>query len=117
MTKGANPRDYKLKLAYEVVTIYKGLEDADAAKDSFVKVFSEGQKPEDIKRYKVKSNKIIDILVETGLASSNSEARRLIEQKGVKSNDVVIDDVNQVLHSGEHLIQKGKRFFVKVIVD
>ncbi|MCX6744737.1 MAG: tyrosine--tRNA ligase, partial [Candidatus Parcubacteria bacterium] len=46
MTKGANPRDYKLKLAYEVVTIYKGLEDADAAKDSFVKVFSEGQKPE-----------------------------------------------------------------------
>lgn len=66
---------------------------------------------------KVKSNKIIDILVETGLASSNSEARRLIEQKGVKMDDQVIDNINLEIQSGEHLIQKGKRFFVKVIVD
>jgi len=117
MSKGANPRDYKLQLAYEVVKIYKGVEAAQAAKENFIKVFSEGQKPEEVKSYKVKSHKVMDILVETGLASSNSEARRLIEQKGVKSNDVVIEDVNQVLHQGEHLIQKGKRFFVKVIVE
>ena len=117
MSKGANPRDYKLQLAYEVVKIYKGVEAAQAAKENFIKVFSEGQKPEEVKSYKVISYKVMDILVETGLASSNSEARRLIEQKGVKSNDVVIEDVNQVLHQGEHLIQKGKRFFVKVIVE
>lgn len=117
MSNGANPRDYKLQLAYEVVKIYKGLDDAEAAKENFIKVFSEGLKPEEIKSYKVGSNKILDILVETGLASSKGEARRLIEQKGVKSNDVVIEDLNQILSKGEHLIQKGKRFFVKVVIE
>ncbi len=117
MNKGANPRDYKLKLAYEVVKIYKGKDSAEAARDNFIKVFTEGKKPEEVNSYKVKSHKVLDILVETGLAASNSEARRLIEQKGVKSNDQVIEDINQELHSGEHLIQKGKRFFVKVIVE
>jgi tyrosyl-tRNA synthetase len=117
MSKGANPRDYKMRLAYEIVKIYRGEKEAEAARDNFIKVFSEGQKPEEIKSYNVKSSKLIEILVETGLASSNGEARRLIEQKGVKSNDVVIEDVNQVLVKGEHLIQKGKRFFAKVIVE
>jgi tyrosyl-tRNA synthetase len=117
MTKGANPRDFKLKLAFEVVKIYKDEKSAQAAQDNFIKVFSQGQKPEEVKSYKVKSHKVTEILVETSLASSNGEARRLIEQKGVKSNDVVIEDMNQVLPKGEHLIQKGKRFFVKVIVE
>jgi tyrosyl-tRNA synthetase len=117
MSKGANPRDYKMRLAYEIVKIYRSEKEAEAARDNFIKVFSEGQKPAEVKSYKVKSHKVIDVLVETGLASSNSEAHRLIEQKGVKSNDVVIEDLNQVLSKGEHLIQKGKRFFVKVIIE
>jgi len=117
MTKGANPRDYKLRLAYEVVKIYKDEESAAAARDNFVKVFSQGEKPEEVKSLKVQSHKVLEILVEADLASSNNDARRLIEQKGVKINDVVIEDVNQVLSPGEHLIQKGKRFFVKVIIE
>ncbi|MCX6739935.1 MAG: tyrosine--tRNA ligase [Candidatus Parcubacteria bacterium] len=125
MNKGANPRDFKLQLAYEVVKIYKDADSAEASRDNFIKVFSQGQKPEEINEYRIKvsagnfsvAGNLINILVETGLASSKSEARRLIEQKGVKSNDVVIEDVNQVLTKGKHLIQKGKRFFVNVIIE
>jgi tyrosyl-tRNA synthetase len=112
-----DPMKAKMRLAREIVTLYHTAKESEDAQENFIKVFSKGQKPEEIKSYKVKSHKVIDILVETGLASSNSEARRLIEQKGVKSNDVVIEDVNQVLHQGEHLIQKGKRFFVKVVIE
>jgi len=122
-----NPMETKKRLAREIVTLYHSAKQAQAAQDNFIKVFSQGEKPEDIKVYKVsakggsasggKSHKVLEILVEAGLASSNGEARRLIEQKGVKINDVVIEDVNQVLSKGEHLIQKGKRFFVKVIVE
>ncbi len=112
-----DPMKAKMRLAREIVTLYHTAKEAEDAQENFIKVFSQGQKPEEIKSYKVKSHKVIDILVETGLASSNSEARRLIEQKGVKSNDVVIEDVNQILGRGEHLIQKGKRYFIKVIIN
>jgi tyrosyl-tRNA synthetase len=117
LKNGTNPRDLKMKLAYEIVKTYHSTKEAQTAQDNFVKVFQKKENPDEVKSYKVKSSKVIEILVETGLASSNGEARRLIEQKGVKSNDVVIEDVNQVLSKGEHLIQKGKRFFVKVTIE
>jgi len=116
MAKGANPRDFKLNLAYEVVKIYKNDKTAEEAKANFIKVFSQGERPEEVKSFKVKSIRLVDILVETGLAASNSEAKRLIEQKGVKIDDQVASDLNMVLDQGEHMIQKGKRFFVKVII-
>jgi tyrosyl-tRNA synthetase len=116
MKAGANPRDYKLKLAAEIVKIYKGEKEAEAAKENFIKVFSQKEKPEQVESYKVESKKLIDILVETNLAPSRSEAKRLIEQGGVKVDDQVISDINYSLTSGEHLVQKGKRYFVKVII-
>lgn len=117
MKEGANPRDYKLRLALEVVSIYKSAKDAQAAKDNFVKVFSQGEKPIEVKSVKVKSRKLSEILLETGLASSNSEAKRLIEQKGVMVDDKIVENMYSELASGKHLIQKGKRFFIKAIVE
>jgi len=127
MQAGVNPRDLKLKLAVEIVKIYKGEKSAQEAKENFIKVFSKKEIPQEIKIYKVsakggsasggKSYKAMEILVETGLASSNSEARRVIEQGGVKIDNEIVKDVNFNLTSGEHLIQKGKRFFVKVIIE
>ena len=116
MQTGANPRNFKLLLAFEIVKIYKGEKEAKAAQENFIKIFTNKETPEEVKSYKVKSKKLLDILVETNLASSNSEARRVIEQGGVKIDNEVIKDVNFNFTSGEHLIQKGKRFFVKVIV-
>ena len=117
MQAGINPRDLKLKLAAEIVKIYKGENKAKAAKENFINVFSKKEIPEEIKSYKVKSRKLLEILVETELAISNSDSRRVIEQGGVKIDNEIIKDVNFNLSSGEHLIQKGKRFFVKVIVE
>jgi tyrosyl-tRNA synthetase len=118
MKDGANPRDFKMKLAHEIVSLYKGKEQADQAKENFINVFQKKEGPgEDVKEIKVKSRNIIDILVESGLVDSNSEAKRVIKQGGVKVNDQLVEDIDLQLASGKtHLIQKGKRHFVKVIV-
>jgi len=112
-----DPLKAKKRLAREIVALYHSAKSAQEAQENFVKVFSKGENPEEVQTIKVSNKNIIGVLVETGLASSNSEARRLISQAGVKSNGQVITDSTLILHSGEHLIQKGKRFFIKVIVD
>jgi len=117
MKAGTNPRDAKIRLATEIVKLYRGEKEAEVAKENFIKVFSQKEKPEQVESYKVKSEKLIDVLVEINFAPSRSEAKRLIEQGGVKIDDKVISDINFSLASGEHLVQKGKRFFAKVIIQ
>jgi len=113
-----NPRDLKLRLAREIVNQFYSTEEAKAAEEHFIKVFAKKEKPEDIPEMKIKNNNIVDVLVETKLAKSKSEARRLIDQKGIKINDIVIEDPNLILEPIEEgiIIQKGKRFFVKVFL-
>ena len=79
-----------------------------------VETFSKGEVPEDIKEIKVKSKNIIDVLVESGLCSSKSDARRNLEQGGVSVDSEVIKDLNFEVKSGA-VIKKGKRHFVKLI--
>jgi len=117
MQVGVNPRDLKLKLASEIVKIYKGENEAKEAKGNFIKVFSKKETPDEVKSYKVGSKKLLEILIETNLATSNSDGRRVIEQGGLKIDNEIVKDINFNLTSGEHLIQKGKRFFAKVIID
>jgi len=114
---GANPMNFKKRMAFEIVKAIKGEKAAAQAEEYFQKTVQNKETPDEVQTVKTSNKNIIGVLVETGLASSNSEARRLIEQGGVKSNGQVITDPNFVLHSGEHLIQKGKRFFVKVVID
>lgn len=111
---GENPRNFKLDLAKSVVENFIGTEEAKAAEENFVKVFSKKEKPDDIKEVEISSYNIIDALVETELVSSRSDAKRNIEQKGVKVNDKVVEDFNYEVKPGD-LIQKGKRFFMKII--
>jgi len=113
-----NPRDYKMKLAYEIVKIYHGEKKAKAAEDYFIKTVQKKEVPESINNYEltITNWKIVDLLVEVKLAESKSEARRLIEQGGVKVDGNVIKDINQIIEITKSgvLIQKGKRGFVKV---
>jgi tyrosyl-tRNA synthetase len=113
---GANPKDYKMRLAFEIVKLYHGEKAAKEARDNFVRVFQKKEAPEEIPVKKVKSEQLFEILVEAGLAESKSEARRLIEQGGVKVDDKIIKDIyfKPDLEKQGVLIQKGKRFFVKV---
>lgn len=109
-----NPRDFKMKLAHEITKIYHGVKKADKAESYFIKTIQNKEVPEEIKEVKVKSDNIVDILVETSLASSKSEARRLIEQGGIKVDGQVIKDLDYKL-SVSSIVQKGKRDFVKVV--
>ena len=114
-----NPRDLKMRLAYEVVKIYHGEKKARAAREYFVKTVQKKEVPESIINYELSITnwKLVDLLVEVKLAGSKGEAKRLIEQGGVKIDGNVIKDINKVVKITEDgvLLQKGKRGFVKAI--
>lgn len=118
LKEGENPKNLKMRLARELVTLYHNEASAKAAEQEFTEIFSNKGKPEEIEEIEVsgKKHKLVDLLVETKLTTSKGEARRLIEQGGVKIDDEKITDVNTELDIGkERLIQAGKRKFIKVI--
>ena len=114
LAAGNNPKDYKMKLAFEIVRFYHSLDDAEKANEYFINTFSKKETPLVMPEIKPSSYDVITVMVESGLSPSKSEARRLIEHKGVKVNEAVMDDLKKVLKKDD-IIQKGKRFFVKVI--
>jgi len=113
-----DPRDAKMRLAREIVTLYYSADDAAKAEENFVKIFQKKEAPEEVEEVKIDSEKIniLELLVETKLAASKGEARRLVEQGGVKVGDQIINDINEIVEISAEgvLIQKGKRHFVKV---
>jgi len=111
--EGANPRDFKLKLAYEIVKFYHNEKTAKAAWEYFLKTFSRKETPKDIPLLRVKSRDIISVLIESGSCASKSDARRLIDQGGIKINEKRVLSFDQKVKSGD-VVQKGKRFFVKI---
>lgn len=114
MDGGENPRDIKIKLAEEMVSFYHSSQEAVKAKDYFVNTFSHKAIPDEMPEIKPQSYVLTDILIESKLASSRGEVRRLIQQKGVKVDGEVINDENTKIPSGA-VIQKGKIKFLKVI--
>ena len=113
LNKGENPRDLKLELAKAIVEIYHGETEAKKAVDNFIKTFSQKQTPDEIEGFDLTGKTIVEALVESGLVQSNSEARRNIQQGGVKINDQVVEKIDIGVKSGD-VIQKGKRHFVKI---
>ncbi len=110
---GANPRDLKIKLAHEIVKTYYNEEDAQKAEEYFIQTFKNKETPDDIKELKPQAYDIISVLVEAGFVSSTSEARRTIKGGGVKINDEKVERIDVEVKAGD-VVQKGKRFFVKV---
>lgn len=108
-----NPRDLKMRLAREIVTMYHDQQIATEEENYFIETFSKKTLPQDIKIFKPQNYQLINILTESGLASSKTEARRLIEQKGVKVNQEIVSDQNLILKSGD-ILQKGKINFLKI---
>ncbi len=112
-----NPRDLKARLAREIVTMYHSEKEAEKAEKEFNKVFKEKGLPTKIPEIRIKEKEldILDLLVKTKLVSSKSEAKRLIEQKGVKINSKVQKNWKAIIEIKKGLIiQKGKRKFVKI---
>ncbi len=118
--QGKNPRDIKMRLAYEVTKINHGEKKANEAQEYFIKTVQKKETPEEIINYQLSiiNWKLVDLLVEVKLAASKGEARRLIEQGGVKVDGQVVKDINneiEIIKNGI-LIQRGKRQFVRVIL-
>ncbi|MBM3699459.1 MAG: tyrosine--tRNA ligase [Actinobacteria bacterium] len=123
--KGDNPVFAKRKLAGLLVKNLYDDKQAEFARSHFDSVFKEKKVPDDVEEYNIKdiacnSGKvsIIDLLAGSGLAASNSDAKRLIEQGSVKIGNEKIVDIHTVFEAKNldgQVIQKGKRFFRRII--
>lgn len=114
----SNPRDQKLILAHAIVEQYHGVDAARKAQENFVSQFSKKELPSDVPEMKVKAGtySLAELLVQLKLASSKSEARRLIDQGGVKINQVKVTEKPLTIGKKNNLtVQVGKLKFVKIV--
>lgn len=117
-----NPRDIKMELAKKIVSQFYGLENAEKAEEAFKNVFQNGNLPEDIQEFRISKSELTDgkmwivkLLTSLNLSSSNSEARRLINQNAVKINEEKITDPDADIDIKDGMIiQVGKRRFAKI---
>ena len=118
LAEGANPRDSKASLAREIVRQYHGEAAALKAEEAWNKQFRDGGRPEHIEEYTVSDSHLplVDLLVEAGLAASKSEARRLIEQGGVRLDDTVQTPEAAPVFANHQILQVGKRRYLKLRV-
>lgn len=115
----SNPRDIKRELARTLVGMYHDQDAAKRAEEEFDRVFVKKDIPDDIREISVEINNngyaIVDLMVDTSLASSKSEARRLIAQGGVKIDNEKVGDINErVVKKDTFILQVGKRKFIKI---
>jgi tyrosyl-tRNA synthetase len=111
-----HPRDVKMKLAREIVGIYHGEQVVDQAEAAFIKLFQEGGKPDDMPEHSYEpGSTVIDVMVASELVESKSQARRLVDQNGVRVNDEVIEDPYFKIDFDDPVVlQVGKRRFVRL---
>ena len=117
-SEAENPRDAKVDLAKRIITDFHSKDDADAAADEFERRFVRKEVPDEIEEKQVDagSYKLAELLVSTALAASKGEARRLIEQGGVKVNGEKASNNAAEISVGNDvtLLQVGKRKFLKI---
>jgi len=114
MKTGTNPRDVKLRLATEIVKLFLGEEKAKDVQENFISMFQKKETPDEILELKPTEYNILTVLVEAKICASKGEAKRMIAQGGVKLNEEKVEAIEVSVKEGD-IIQKGSRFFVKVI--
>lgn len=112
-----HPRDVKMQLARTITAVYLGEKQAEQAEAHFVRVFQEQQFPEDMAQFRLSPGiTLIEVLVESKLVKSRSEARRLIEQQGVRLEEEVLEDGQaEMALDAPRVLRVGKRRFVKLL--
>ncbi len=115
---GLNPMEAKLSLAETIVTLYHSKEEAEKAREGFIKVFRRKEAPDEIPERVVAGGvwALPALLAEIGLASSRSEAGRLIRAGGVRIDGVKHTDIHHTLELATEpiLLQVGKRRIARV---
>ena len=109
-----HPRDVKMELAREIVGIFHGDANVEKAEEHFKRVFQEREMPDEMPEYELQFDQtVLDVILAAKMASSKSEARRLIAQKGVRLDGDVLER-GDVPFPRPGILQVGKRKFLRV---
>lgn len=117
LASGANPRDIKMRLATEVVTMYHSEKDAALAKNAWIETFSKGGIPENIPELRgTPDQDMADLLVSSEIVSSKTDWRRLIEEGAVTDaeGNVLSDPKVKVYNV---TLRIGKKRFAKIVLS
>jgi tyrosyl-tRNA synthetase len=118
LTTGArHPRDVKMELAREIVSVFHGDAAAAGAEEQFKRVFQERELPAEMPEFALAQPvNVVTLIVQAGLAASKGEARRLVEQRGVKLDGQTVTSIETVVQvSAPQVLQVGKRKFVRLV--
>lgn len=113
LESGINPKEIKIKLAQEIVRMYFGEDASRESKDEFDKIFSKKELPDGIESLDMAGKNIVEVLVESGISKSKSEAKRLVDQGGIHINDKQIEDWEYEAKPGD-VVRAGPRKFLKI---
>lgn len=117
VANGRNPRDVKILLAKELIERFHDKAAADAAEQTFIERFQKGAMPDEMPEFTFEGEMpIANLLKEADLASSTSEALRMIKQGGVKIDGEKVEDSKLVISASTAVYQVGKRKFAKVTI-
>ncbi|AWI07106.1 tyrosine--tRNA ligase [Clostridium drakei] len=123
--QGAEINEAKKVLAYEVTKIVHGKEEAEKAKTAAEALFAGGASMENVPTVEITEDElgctIIDLIVNTKILPSKSEARRLIQQGGLTINDEKVTDTNLVITKASFndksmLIRRGKKNYNRIVI-
>ena len=122
VVSGANPRDVKFELAREIVDRFHSSGEGKRAEQRFIDRFSQGAVPDDLEQKTLGSDGgglgLARAIKDAGLASSTSEAIRLVNQGAVRLDGERLEDAKAVLRAGtEGVLQVGKRRIVRIRID
>ncbi len=124
LADGVNPRDIKMALAELVTSMYHSGAKAKAAKKHFKQVFSKKEMPDEMREVSIETglpartegpHTLVSVLVGLEFASSNNEARRLIEQGAVSLDGVKLSDPAQMMSGTAGVLRCGKLKFVRLV--
>jgi len=114
-----HPRDAKMRLAFEIVEIFHGTEEARKAEEHFRTVFQQRELPPDMPEFTLAEPlNVVDLLHAAGLVRSKSEGRRLVQQGAVRLDGEKVNDIAALVTVEDkgRVLQVGKRRFVKLVV-
>ncbi|MFN8530744.1 MAG: tyrosine--tRNA ligase [Anaerolineae bacterium] len=119
LTSGAlHPNEAKMRLAREIVAIFHSPADAEAAQKRWDEVFRSGGMPSEMDEQPLEAEeKLVDLLRRLGMVASGAEARRLIQQSGVRMDDKPVTDPMATVTPAQLpvVLQVGKRKFVRLV--
>lgn len=118
----SDPLAAKRRLAARIVARYHGEGAAEAAREAFDRIHRAHDVPEEMPEVRLATDReaglwIAHALKRSGLADSSSQARRLVEQGGVRVNGETVSDTECHLPPGSYVLQRGRRKFVRLEID